>query len=143
MPEFYGEGSVSYRLAMVKHRENFLDLFADAAHVDAVTYGQSPSLIVQMLHEYGVGLLDVLVGNADDFISALEDADTEAEREKCPEYWVGTGDLEVNDLGALNQDATEDIIDVADTVNAVVSDPKRPIRLLRSSASPNARTGQS
>lgn len=67
MPEFYGEGRASYRLAMVKRREDFLDLFADAAHVDAVAYGQSPSLMVQMLREYGVGSLDVLVGNVDDF----------------------------------------------------------------------------
>jgi hypothetical protein len=226
MPEFYGEGRASYRLAMVKRREDFLDLFADAAHVDAVTYGQSPSLMVQMLREYGVGSLDVLVGNADDFedevnevatakelvelhkdnrltirlknqkivhaklyrivtsddrvklvhgsanlsnnswdnhtnqiavfetevgtelddtfrsflkefhdsyghrtllddfVSALEDADTEAEREERIEYWVGAGDLDVSNLGALNRDATDDITDVADTVNTVVSDPE-------------------
>jgi len=226
MPEFYGEGRASYRLAMVKHRDDFLDLFEGAAHVEAVTYGQSPSLMVQMLREYDVGSLDVLVGNADDFedevdevatakelvalheddrltirlknqkivhaklyrivtpddrvklvhgsanlsnnswdnhtnqisvfeteagtelddtfrsfltafhdsyghrtlldglVSALEDVETETEREERIEYWVGSGDLDVSDLGALNQDATEDVAEVTHTVNHVVDNPE-------------------
>jgi hypothetical protein len=79
MPEFYGEGRASYRLAMVKHRDDFLDLFEGAAHVDAVTYGQSPSLMVQMLREYDVGSFDVLVGNADDFEDEVDEVATAKE----------------------------------------------------------------
>ena len=67
MPEFYGSGAVGYRLAMVKDREDFLDLFEGARHVDAVTYAETPELMVRMLTEHNIGSLDVLIGNADDY----------------------------------------------------------------------------
>ncbi|MFK5604632.1 phospholipase D-like domain-containing protein [Haloferax volcanii] len=226
MPEFYGSGAAGYRLAMVKDREDFLELFEGADHVDAVTYAETPELMVRMLTEYGIGSLDVLVGNADDYadqvnevstarslvqlrqdgrltvrlknpkivhskiyrivmpddtvklvhgssnlsvnsweyhtnqisvfttqvgtelddefsafiddyrerysnqtlleglIQALEEADSAEEREERIEYWVGAGDLDVSDMAALNQEATEDMKAVADRITAVVSDPE-------------------
>jgi len=225
MPEFYGSGAAEYRLAMVKEREDFLDLFEGARHVDAVTYAETPELMVKMLTEYDIGSLDVLVGNAEDYadqvsevstarslvqlrqdgrltvrlknrktvhskiyrivmpddtvklvqgsanlsrnsweyhtnqisvfttdvgtelddefkqfideywegysdqtlleglVEALEDADSPEERENRIEYWVGAGDLDVSDTAALNQDAVEDLKDVADHVTAAVDDP--------------------
>src|SRR6056297_2553220 len=226
MPEFYGSGAAEYRLAMVKERADFLDLFAGARHVDAVTYAETPELMVKMLTEYDIGSLDVLVGNAEDYadqvndvstarslvrlrqdgrltvrlknrktvhskiyrivmpddtvklvqgsanlsrnsweyhtnqisvittdvgtqldeeferfidkyregysdqtlleglVEALEEADSPEERENRIEYWVGAGDLDVGDTAALNQDAVEDLKDVADQVTAVVDDPE-------------------
>jgi len=226
MPEFYGSGQAGFRLAMVKDREDFLDLFAGARHVDAVTYAETPELMVTMLTEYDIGSLDVLIGNADDYaeqvndvptarslvelrqdgrltvrlknqktvhskiyriempddtvklvhgsanlsrnsweyhtnqisvittdvgteldeafarfideyraeysdqtlldglVDALDDAASPEERENRIEYWVGTGDLDVSDTAALNQDAVEDLKDVADQVTAVVDDPE-------------------
>ena len=225
MPEFYGSGAATYRLAMVKERSDFLDLFEGADHVDAVTYAETPDLMVKMLTEYDIGSLDVLIGNAADYadrvnevptarslvqlrqdgrltvrlknqktvhskiyrivmpdktvklvhgsanlsrnsweyhtnqisvlttevgtqldeeferfinqyrdtysdqtlleglIEALEDADSQEEKENRIEYWVGVGDLDVSDSAALNQDAVEDLKDVADRVTAVVSNP--------------------
>ena len=226
MPEFYGSGAAEYRLAMVKERSDFLDLFTGAQHVDAVTYAETPELMVQMLTEYNIGSLDVLIGNAEDYadqvsevstakslvrlrednrltvrlknrktvhskiyrivmpddtvklvqgsanlsrnsweyhtnqisvittdvgteldeeferfinqyregysdqtlldglIEALEGANSPEERENHIEYWVGTGDLDVSDTAALNQDAVEDLKDVADQVTAVVNYPE-------------------
>jgi hypothetical protein len=226
MPEFYGSGAAEYRLAMVKERADFLDLFAGARHVDAVTYAETPDLMVKMLTEYDIGSLDVLIGNAEDYadqvsevstarslvrlrqddrltirlknrktvhskiyrivmpddtvkfvqgsanlsrnsweyhtnqisvittdvgteldeeferfideyrdgysdqtlleglVEALEEADSPEERENRIEYWVGAGDLDVSDTAALNQDAVEDLKDVADQVTAVVDDPE-------------------
>lgn len=225
MPEFYGSGAASYRLAMVKERSDFLDLFEGAHHVDAVTYAETPELMVEMLTEYGIGSLDVLIGNAEDYgdrvnevstarslvelrqegrltvrlknqktvhskiyrivmpdetvrlvhgsanlsrnsweyhtnqiavfttdvgseldekftafidqyretysdqtlleglVEALEEADSAEERETHIEYWVGVGDLDVSDTAALNQDAVDDLKEVADRVTAVVDDP--------------------
>ena len=227
MPEFYGSGAAEYRLAMVKNRDDFLELFEGAHHVDAVTYAETPELMVKMLTEYGIGSLDVLIGNSEDYadqvsevstarslvqlrqddcltirlknrktvhskiyrivmpddtvklvhgsanlsrnsweyhtnqisvittevgteldeefrrfvdeyregysdqtllkglVKALEEADSPEERENRIEYWVGTGDLDVSDTAALNQDAVEDLKDVADHVTAVVDDPER------------------
>jgi len=227
MPEFYGSGAAGYRLAMVKDRDDFLELFEGARHVDAVTYAETPELMVKMLTEYGIGSLDVLIGNSEDYadqvsevstarslvrlrqddrltirlknrktvhskiyrivmpddtvklvhgsanlsrnsweyhtnqisvittevgteldeefrrfideyregysdqtlleglVEALEEADSPEERENRIEYWVGTGDLDVSDTAALNQDAVEDLKDVADHVTAVVDDPER------------------
>lgn len=76
MPEFYGDGAAGYRLAMVKQREDFLDLFEGARHVDAVTYAETPSLMVQMLTDYDIGSLDVLIGNADDYADRVSDVST-------------------------------------------------------------------
>ncbi|NEU59212.1 hypothetical protein [Halorussus sp. MSC15.2] len=225
MPEFYGSGAAKYRLAMVKDRDDFLDLFEGARHVDAVTYAETPDLMVKMLTDYDIGSLDVLIGNADDYadqvdavstarslvqlrqddrltvrlknrkivhskiyrvvmpddtvklvqgsanlsrnswdyhtnqisvfttetgteldtefkrfideyreeysdqtlleglVEALEAADSPEERENRIEYWVGAGDLDVSDTAALNQDAVEDLKDVADKVTAVVDNP--------------------
>jgi len=67
MPEFYGSGAAKFRLAMVKERADFLDLFEGARHVDAVTYAETPELMVTMLTEYDIDSLDVLIGNADDY----------------------------------------------------------------------------
>ncbi len=226
MPEFYGSGQAGYRLAMVKERDDFLELFEGARHVDAITYAESPELMVRMLTDYGIGSLDVLVGNANDYanqvndvstarslvqlrqdgrltirlknrkiihskvyrivmpddtvklvhgsanlsvnsweyhtnqvsifttevgteldeeftafideyrdrysnqtlleglVEALEEAETPEEREDRIEYWVGTGDLDMSDTAALNQDATEDLKDIADRVTAVVDEPE-------------------
>jgi len=226
MPEFYGSGAAKYRLAMVKDRSDFLDLFEGARHVDAVTYAETPELMVQMLTEYGIESLDVLIGNAEDYanqvnevstakslvqlreadrltvrlknqktvhskiyrivmpddtvklvqgsanlsrnsweyhtnqisvfttdvgteldeeferfidqyregysdqtlleglVDALEEADSPEERENRIEYWVGAGDLDVSDTAALNQDAVEDLKNVAGQVTAVVDDPE-------------------
>ena len=225
MPEFYGSGAAKYRLAMVKDRSDFLDLFEGAHHVDAVTYAETPELMVKMLTEYDIGSLDVLIGNSDDYaervnevatakslvqlrqddrltirlknqktvhskiyrivmpnetvklvhgsanlsrnsweyhtnqiavlttevgteldsefkrfideyregysdqtlleglVEALEEADSPEERENRIEYWVGAGDLDVSDTAALNQDAVEDLKEIADQVTAVVNDP--------------------
>lgn len=76
MPEFYGSGEAEYRLAMVKSRDDFLELFEGAAHVDAVTYAETPELMVQMLTEYGIGSLDVLIGNADDYADQVNEVAT-------------------------------------------------------------------
>ena len=226
MPEFYGSGEAGYRLVMVKKREDFLELFEGASHVDAVTYAETPELMVRMLTEYDIDSLDVLVGNANDYanqvndvstarslvqlrqddrltvrlknrkivhskmyrivmpddtvklvhgsanlsvnsweyhtnqisvittevgteldeefaafideyreryssqtlleglVEAIEDADTPEERENRIEYWVGSGDLDVSDTAALNQDATEDLKEIADRVTAAVDDPE-------------------
>ncbi len=76
MPEFYGSGAAKYRLAMVKSRDDFLELFEGAEHVDAVTYAETPELMVQMLTEYGIGSLDVLIGNADDYADQVNEVAT-------------------------------------------------------------------
>jgi hypothetical protein len=76
MPEFYGSGAAGYRLAMVKDREDFLDLFAGARHVDAVTYAETPELMVKMLTQYDIGSLDVLIGNADDYADQVNEVAT-------------------------------------------------------------------
>ena len=76
MPEFYGSGAAKYRLAMVKSRDDFLELFEGADHVDAVTYAETPELMVQMLTEYGIGSLDVLIGNADDYDDQVNEVAT-------------------------------------------------------------------
>ncbi len=76
MPDFYGSGAAGYRLAMVTRREDFLDLFEGARHVDAITYAESPDLMVRMLTDYGIGSLDVLVGNADDYADRVTDVST-------------------------------------------------------------------
>ncbi|WP_049910883.1 phospholipase D-like domain-containing protein [Halorubrum coriense] len=76
MPEFYGSGAAKYRLAMVKSRDDFLELFEGADHVDAVTYAETPELMVQMLTEYGIGSLDVLIGNADDYADQVNEVAT-------------------------------------------------------------------
>ncbi|WP_256685068.1 hypothetical protein [Halococcus qingdaonensis] len=76
MPEFYGPGAAGYRLEMVKQRADFLDLFEGARHVDAVTYAETPELMVTMLTEYGVGSLDVLIGNADNYADHVNEVST-------------------------------------------------------------------
>jgi hypothetical protein len=76
MPEFDGSGQAGYRLAMVKSREDFLDLFGGARHVDAITYAETPKLMVRMLTEYGVDTLDVLVGNYHDYADRVDDVST-------------------------------------------------------------------
>lgn len=76
MPEFYGEGAAGYRLAMVKDREDFLDLFAGARHVDAVTYAETPQLMVEMLTEHDIDSLDVLIGNAEDYADQVKEVAT-------------------------------------------------------------------
>ena len=226
MPEFYGSGAAGYRLVMVKQREDFLELFEGARHVDAVTYAETPELMVRMLTEYEIDSLDVLVGNADDYanqvndvstarslvqlrldgrltirlknrkivhskmyrivmpddtvklvhgsanlsvnsweyhtnqisifttdvgteldeefaafideyrerysnqtlleglVEAIEKADTPEERENRIEYWVGSGNLDVSDTAALNQDATEDLKEIAGRVTAAVDNPE-------------------
>jgi hypothetical protein len=220
-----GGGEAGFRLAMVKTREAFLDLFEHARHVDAITYAETPALMVRMLTDYDIESLDVLIGNAEDYAGQVTDVDTarslvdlreqgrltvrlknqktihskmyrivmpdetvklvhgsanlsvnsweyhtnqisvltttvgttldekfeqfieeyrdryssqtllegiveavgetesEAEREERLKYWVGTGELDVSDTAALNQDATADIKDVADKLTAVVTDP--------------------
>lgn len=220
-----GGGEAGFRLAMVKTREAFLDLFERARHVDAITYAETPALMVRMLTDYDIESLDVLIGNAEDYAGQVTDVDTarslvdlreqgrltvrlknqktihskmyrivmpdetvklvhgsanlsvnsweyhtnqisvltttvgttldkkfeqfiqeyrdryssqtllegiveavgetesEAEREERLKYWVGTGELDVSDTAALNQDATADIKDVADKLTAVVTDP--------------------
>jgi len=76
MPEFYGSGMAGYRLAMVKDREDFLDLFEGAHHVDAITYAETPDLMVKMLTAYDIGSLDVLIGNAEDYENQVNDVAT-------------------------------------------------------------------
>jgi hypothetical protein len=76
MPEFYGSGAAEYRLVMVKARADFLDLFAGARHVDAVTYAETPDLMVKMLTEYDIGSLDVLIGNAEDYADQVNEVST-------------------------------------------------------------------
>ena len=76
MPEFYGSGAAKFRLAMVKERADFLDLFEGARHVDAVTYAETPELMVTMLTEYGIDSLDVLIGNADDYADRVNEVST-------------------------------------------------------------------
>lgn len=76
MPEFYGSGAAEYRLAMVKERDDFLDLFEGARHVDAVTYAETPELMVRMLTEYDIDSLDVLIGNAEDYADQLSEVST-------------------------------------------------------------------
>ncbi|QLH83841.1 hypothetical protein [Halosimplex pelagicum] len=76
MPEFYGSGAAGYRLAMVKDRTDFLDLFEGARHVDAVTYAETPELMVQMLTDYGIGSLDVLIGNSEDYADQVNEVST-------------------------------------------------------------------
>jgi hypothetical protein len=76
MPEFYGSGAAKFRLAMVKERADFLDLFEGARHVDAVTYAETPELMVTMLTEYDIDSLDVLIGNADDYADRVNEVST-------------------------------------------------------------------
>ena len=76
MPEFYGSGEAGYRLVMVKKRDDFLGLFEGARHVDAVTYAETPQLMVRMLTEYDIGSLDVLVGNANDYANQVNNVST-------------------------------------------------------------------
>ncbi|GAA0290404.1 phospholipase D-like domain-containing protein [Halarchaeum salinum] len=79
MPEFYGSGAASYRLAMVKDRSDFLELFEGARHVDAVTYAETPELMVRMLTDYNIDSLDVLIGNADDYADRVNEVATARE----------------------------------------------------------------
>ena len=76
MPEFYGSGAAEYRLAMVKERDDFLDLFEGARHVDAVTYAETPELMMKMLTEYDISSLDVLIGNAEDYADQVNEVPT-------------------------------------------------------------------
>lgn len=235
MAEFYGSNAAEYRLEMVKKRKDFLNLFEGATHVDAITYAETPNLMVEMLDENGLDIdtLDVLIGNADDYkenkvdsvptarslvelrqndrltirlknqktihskiyrivmpdntvklvhgsanlsrnswdnhtnqisifetdvgteldrqfeqfieeyrdrysnetllddlVDAVKNAETDEEQENRIKYWVGAGDLEVSDTGALNQDATADIKDRADEVAAVVDNPEEADKTL-------------
>jgi hypothetical protein len=61
---------------MVKERADFLDLFEGAHHVDAVTYAETPELMVTMLTEYDIDSLDVLIGNADDYADRVDEVPT-------------------------------------------------------------------
>jgi len=79
MPEFYGSGAAEYRLAMVKERDDFLDLFEGARHVDAVTYAETPDLMVRMLTDYDIDSLDVLIGNAEDYADRVNEVATARE----------------------------------------------------------------
>jgi len=73
MADFYGSNTADYRLALVKEREDFLELFHGAKHVDAVTYAETPKLMVRMLDEYDIDTLDVLIGNAEDYAERVDD----------------------------------------------------------------------
>jgi len=76
----------------------------------------------RFIDEYRDGYSDQTL--LEGLVEALEDADSPEERENRIEYWVGAGDLDVSDTAALNQDAVEDLKDVADQVTAVVDDPE-------------------
>jgi hypothetical protein len=62
----FGTATADYRLALVKRRQDFIDLIDGAVRVDAVTYAETPSLMVDMLENH-VETLDVLIGNAEDY----------------------------------------------------------------------------
>lgn len=61
---------------MVKERTDFLELFEGARHVDAVTYAETPALMVKMLTEYDIDSLDVLIGNAEDYANQVSEVST-------------------------------------------------------------------
>jgi hypothetical protein len=76
MPDLEGDGAAGFRLAMVKKREDFLDIFEGARHVDAITYAESPELMIEMLRDLDIGSLDVLVGNAENYEDRVSDVTT-------------------------------------------------------------------
>jgi hypothetical protein len=64
----FSTAQADYRLALVKRRQDFIDLIDGATHIDAVTYAETPSLMIDMLENH-VETLDVLIGNAEDYQS--------------------------------------------------------------------------
>lgn len=58
-------------LRMIKSREAFLELFVGATHIDAITYAESPSLIIDLFEDHGVDSnRDVMIESAVLYVSA-------------------------------------------------------------------------
>ena len=60
----------------VKSWESFTNFFDDAVHIDAVTYCESPELLLELFDQDDSTLetMDVLVGDKDEYQSAVDDA---------------------------------------------------------------------
>lgn len=59
----------------VKSWDSFTDFFEDAVHIDAVTYCESPELLLDLFEQQEAKLesMDVLVGNRDEYRSSVND----------------------------------------------------------------------
>ena len=59
----------------VKSWDSFTDFFEDAVHIDAVTYCESPELLLDLFEQQEAQLetMDVLVGNRDEYRSSVND----------------------------------------------------------------------
>lgn len=60
----------------VKSWGSFTDFFDDAVHIDAVTYCESPKLLLDLFEQQEEKLetMDVLVGNREEYQSSVDDA---------------------------------------------------------------------
>jgi phosphatidylserine/phosphatidylglycerophosphate/cardiolipin synthase-like enzyme len=60
----------------VKSWKSFTNFFDDAVHIDAVTYCESPELLLELFDQDDSRLetMDVLVGDKDEYQSAVDDA---------------------------------------------------------------------
>ncbi|SIS21104.1 restriction endonuclease PLD domain-containing protein [Natronorubrum thiooxidans] len=71
----FGDGA-EMRWETVKSWESFTDFFEDAVHIDAVTYCESPKLLLDLFNKQDEKLqtMDVLVGNREEYQSSVNDA---------------------------------------------------------------------
>ena len=63
------------RWETVKSWDSFIDLFDDAVHIDAVTYCESPKLLLELFDQSDSQLesMDVLVGNREEYRSSVNE----------------------------------------------------------------------
>ena len=68
----------------VKSWQSFTDFFEDAVHIDAVTYCESPDLLLELFDQDGSSLetMDVLVGDRDEYQSSVNDASVARQLER-------------------------------------------------------------
>ena len=62
--------------------EDFLDLFETAVHVDAVTYCESPELLLTLFEDYELDTMDILVGKREEYQSTISSVATARQLEK-------------------------------------------------------------
>jgi len=67
--------AATMRWETVRSWDSFTEFFADAVHVDAVTYCESPALLLDLFEQGEAELesMDVLVGNREEYQSSVDD----------------------------------------------------------------------
>lgn len=74
------------RWETVKSWESFTEYFDDAVRLDAVTYCESPDLLLELFDrgDFDIETMDVLVGNREEYQSSIDDVST---AERLVEYY--------------------------------------------------------